>query len=45
MKFTVIDRDELYEASEINSNLEIVEHKVTNHLRYYTVDNFFEKTA
>ena len=43
MKFTVIDRDELYEASEINSNLEIVEHKVTNHLRYYTVDNFLKR--
>jgi len=43
MKFTVIDRDELYEASEVNTGLEIVEHRITEHLRYYTVDNFFKR--
>lgn len=42
MKFTVIDRDELYEASEVNNNMEIFEVKVTDHLRYYVIDNFLK---
>jgi hypothetical protein len=42
MKFNIIDRDELYEASEVNKNLQIVEHKITEHLRYYTIDNFLK---
>ena len=42
MKFTVIDRDEFYEASKVNTDLKIIEHKVSDHLRYYTVDNFLK---
>lgn len=42
MKFNVIDRDELYCSSEINPSVEIVEHRPTQHFRYYTIDNFLK---